>query len=185
MSRAPMARGFLGELETLFEEAVKGTLPAERQEHRHTHMYITPRDKNTTRRSMHKHTHIPHTEMHTPRRDTASSQTHVQIPTLPHKPEAPVTYRHTSLARRPQVLVHRRTCSLVPPGPALPGRTQPGLRSSPRHTRDFLAVLWPPCAKTSLVCGFLFLTDFMDPTDGEILDWVFGHLGHHLCPCLW
>lgn len=67
-----MACGFLRELETLLEEAVKGTLPAERQEHRHTHMYVTPRDKNTTSRSMHKHTHIPHTEVHTLRTDTAS-----------------------------------------------------------------------------------------------------------------
>lgn len=52
--------------------------------------------------------------------------------------------------------------------------------------RDFLVVQWLfSVVNISLVCGFFFLIEFMDFTDGEIMGWIeiFGRLRFRLCYC--
>lgn len=60
----------------------------------------------------------------------------------------------------------------MPPG-YVAGLASPDAGAMHTHTRDFLAPLWPlNVVNTCLVCGFLFLTGIMDPTDGNIPGWV-------------
>lgn len=131
-------------------------------------MYVPLRDKRTTCQSKRVCTqqHTPHLQRCTRHTETHPTHGHTHsvthIPTCAQKPLHLQTHTSGQMPwnAHPQTYTPSRAS-----GPSVPEPNQAGLRSSPRHVRNFLPALQSPnVVRTSSVYGFLFLTDILDLT---------------------